>query len=194
LFKRLYQQVLSWSEHPKASRFLVVLSFAESSFFPIPPDVMLAPMCLAKTSKAFYYALITTLASVFGGVLGYFIGMYSFELVEPVLKALHYQDKFGLVKVWFSEWGFWAIFIAGFSPIPYKLFTIAAGMLSMAFLPFVLASIVGRGARFFLVAFLISLGGDDLRDKLNDYIERIGWGLTLLIVFALLVYKFFYNI
>jgi len=193
LFKRLYQLVLSWSEHPKASRFLVALSFAESSFFPIPPDVMLAPMCLAKTSKAFYYALITTLASVLGGVLGYFIGLYSFELVEPVLTALHYQDKFGLVKIWFEDWGFWAIFIAGFSPIPYKLFTIAAGMLSMAFLPFVLASIIGRGARFFLVAFLISLGGDGLRDKLNDYIERIGWGLTLLIVFALLVYKFFYN-
>ncbi len=194
MFKRLYQLVLSWAEHPKANRFLVALSFAESSFFPIPPDVMLAPMCLAKPSKAFYFALITTLASVLGGVLGYFIGMYSFELVEPVLAALHYQDRFDLVKVWFSEWGFWAILIAGFSPIPYKLFTIAAGMLGMVFLPFVLASIIGRGARFFLVAFLISLGGDDLRDKLKDYVEMIGWGLTLLIVGALLIYKFFYNV
>jgi len=193
LFKRLYQLVLSWAEHPKASKFLVGLSFAESSFFPIPPDVMLAPMCLARPAKAFYFAFITTLASVLGGVLGYLIGQYSFELVEPVLATLHYQGKFELVKQWFVEWGFWAILIAGFSPIPYKLFTIAAGMLGMFFLPFVLASIAGRGARFFLVAFLISLGGDDLRDKLNDYIEKIGWAVTLIIVMALFVYQFFYT-
>jgi len=193
LFKRLYQLVLSWSEHPKASKFLVGLSFAESSFFPIPPDVMLAPMCLARPGKAFYFASITTLASVLGGVFGYLIGHYSFELVEPVLATLHYQGKFELVKQWFVEWGFWAILIAGFSPIPYKLFTIAAGMLGMVFLPFVLASIVGRGARFFLVAFLITLGGDDLRDKLNDYIEKIGWAVTVLIVMALFVYQFFYT-
>lgn len=193
MFKRLYQLVLSWSEHPKASKFLVALSFAESSFFPIPPDVMLAPMCLAKTSKAFYFALITTLASVVGGIFGYLIGHYSFELVDPVLTALNYQEKFELVKVWFSEWGFWAILIAGFSPIPYKLFTIAAGMLGMVFLPFVIASVIGRGARFFLVAFLISLGGEKLRDNLNDYIERIGWSVSLLVVIALMVYKLFYS-
>jgi len=154
---------------------------------------MLAPMCLARPGKAFYFASITTLASVLGGVFGYLIGHYSFELVEPVLATLHYQGKFELVKQWFVEWGFWAILIAGFSPIPYKLFTIAAGMLGMVFLPFVLASIVGRGARFFLVAFLITLGGDDLRDKLNDYIEKIGWAVTVLIVMALFVYQFFYT-
>lgn len=191
MFKRLYQLVLTWSEQPKASRYLLALSFAESSFFPIPPDVMLAPMCLAKPSKAFHLALLTTVGSVAGGVLGYLIGLYSFEWVEPVLQALHYQDKFELVKVWFEDWGFWAILIAGFSPIPYKLFTIAAGMLGMVFLPFVIASIVGRGARFFLVAFLISLGGDRLREKINDYIEWIGWGVSLLIVIGLLVYKFY---
>ncbi|MEW5056973.1 MAG: YqaA family protein [Cycloclasticus sp.] len=190
MFRRLYQLVLSWAEHPKASRYLVALSFAESSFFPIPPDVMLAPMCLAQRARAFYFALLTTVASVAGGIFGYFIGMYSFELVEPLLTALHYQGKFDLVKHWFVEWGFWAILIAGFSPIPYKLFTIAAGLLGMFFLPFVLASIVGRGARFFLVAFLVSLGGDGLRDKLEVYVERIGWGLTLLIVLVLIVYKF----
>ncbi len=115
--------------------------------------------------------------------------MFSFDLIEPLIEIFKYTERLRHVKEWFSEWGFWAILIAGLSPIPYKLFTIAAGMLHMMFLPFVLASIVGRGARFFLVAFLISLGGDDLRDKLNNYIERIGWGITVVIVLGLLIYK-----
>ncbi|HIF18496.1 MAG TPA: DedA family protein [Cycloclasticus sp.] len=191
MFKTLYNKVLLWAEHPKANKFLFTLSFAESSFFPIPPDVMLAPMCLAKPSKSFYFALLTTIGSVAGGIFGYLIGMYSFELVEPLIAVMKYEEKFELVKRWFDEWGFWAIFIAGFSPIPYKLFTITAGMLSMMFLPFVIASLIGRGARFFLVAFLVSLGGDRLRDKLNDYIERIGWAVTLLIVIAYIIYTFY---
>ncbi|MEO1888406.1 MAG: YqaA family protein [Cycloclasticus sp.] len=191
MFKNLYNKVLLWAEHPKANKFLLILSFAESSFFPIPPDVMLAPMCLAKPSKSFYFALLTTIGSVAGGIFGYLIGMYSFELVEPLIAVMKYEEKFELVKRWFDEWGFWAIFIAGFSPIPYKLFTITAGILSMMFLPFVIASLIGRGARFFLVAFLVSLGGDRLRDKLNDYIERIGWAVTLLIVIAYIIYKFY---
>lgn len=190
MFRRLYSQVLSWAEHPKATRYLLGLSFAESSFFPIPPDVMLAPMCLAKSSKGFYFAMITTLGSVAGGVFGYLIGMFSYELIEPIIEVLNYSEKLEHVKAWFEDWGFWAILIAGFSPIPYKLFTIAAGMLSMAFFPFVLASIVGRGARFFLVAFLVSLGGDGLRDKLNDYIEIIGWAVSAIIIVGLLLYKF----
>lgn len=189
MFRTLYQKVLSWAEHPKASKFLFGLSVAESSFFPIPPDVMLAPMCLSRPSKAFYFALLTTVGSVAGGVIGYLIGMYSFEIVAPIIDSLKYTEKFEHVKVWFTEWGFWAIFIAGFSPIPYKLFTIAAGLLGMLFIPFVIASIIGRGARFFLVAFLVSLGGDNLRDKLNDYIEMIGWSVTVLIVLFLVVYN-----
>lgn len=191
MFKRLYNLVLSWADHPKASRYLLGLSFAESSFFPIPPDVMLAPMCLAKPSNSFHFAMLTTLGSVFGGMFGYFIGWYSFDLVEPLIETFNYTDKIELVKTWFADWGFWAILIAGFSPIPYKLFTIAAGMLGMMFIPFILASIVGRGARFYLVAFLVSLGGENLRNKLNDYVEMIGWVTTIVIVLGLLVYKFY---
>jgi membrane protein YqaA with SNARE-associated domain len=191
MFKRLYNQVLMWAEHPKANRYLAVLSFAESSFFPIPPDVMLAPMCLAKPTKGLYFALITTTASVMGGVFGYLIGMFLFDWVEPLIQTLHYETKFELVKTWFNEWGFWAILIAGFSPVPYKLFTIAAGLLSMAFLPFVIASIVGRGARFFLVALLVSMGGDKLRNKLDAHIETIGWLVTAIIIVGLIGYKFY---
>jgi len=189
MFKQLYNQVLTWAEHPKASRFLFGLSFAESSFFPIPPDVMLAPMCLAKPSKGFRFAMLTTLGSVLGGIFGYFIGLFAFDFIQPVIETLKYTEKLKHVNEWFAEWGFWAILIAGFSPIPYKLFTIAAGMLQMMFLPFIIASIVGRGARFFLVAFLVSLGGDGLRDQLNNYIERIGWAVTAVIVLGLLIYK-----
>lgn len=191
MFKRLYNRVLSWAIHPKANKYLLALSFAESSFFPIPPDVMLAPMCLARPTKSFYFAMLTTVGSVVGGVFGYLIGMFSFELIQPMVEMLNYTEKLDHVKAWFAEWGFWAILIAGFSPIPYKLFTIAAGLLSMMFVPFVLASIIGRGARFFLVAFLVSLGGDRLRHKLNDYIETIGWSISFIIVVGLIFYKFY---
>ncbi|PHS71278.1 MAG: hypothetical protein COB22_07160 [Cycloclasticus sp.] len=191
MFKRLYNQVLSWAAHPKANRFLFALSVAESSFFPIPPDVMLAPMCLAKPSKGFQLALLTTVGSVIGGVLGYLIGMYSFDLVEPIIETLNYSQELEEVKTWFAEWSFWAIFVAGFSPIPYKLFTIAAGMLGMLFIPFVLASIIGRGARFFLIATLVFYGGENLRDKLEEYIESIGWGVVVLVVSGLIIYKLY---
>jgi len=189
MFTKLYNRVLAWAEHPKAKIYLFILSFSESSFFPIPPDVMLAPMCLAKPKKGFYFALITTLGSVLGGIFGYLIGWFAFDLIEPIIESLNYQDKLEMVQVWFNEWGFWAIFIAGFSPIPYKLFTISAGLMQMLFLPFVLASIIGRGARFFLVAFLITFGGDAIRNTLNKRIEWIGWGMTGLIIVLLLYYK-----
>ena len=135
------------------------LSFAESSFFPIPPDVMLAPMSMAKPAKAWRFALLTTLASVAGGLLGYLIGFYAFELIQPLVgDGGHYHDAFERGKAWFDKWGVWAVFLAGFSPIPYKIFTITAGVLSMALLPFVLASTIGRGARFFSGGGLDGLG------------------------------------
>ncbi len=188
LFGPMYDWAIRSSKHKHAPYYLSVLSFAESSFFPIPPDVMLAPMSIAKPKRAFYFAFITTLASVLGGILGYFIGLYFFEWIEPVLHQLGYWDKFLTVKEWFVEWGFWAVFLAGLSPIPYKLFTVSAGVLSMALLPFIAASIVGRGARFFLVAALMAYGGAKLEAKLRPWIERIGWavvGLAAILYFFL---------
>ena len=188
LFSRLYARVMQWVRHPHATWYLAGLSFAESSFFPIPPDVMLAPMALAKPNKAWRLALITTLASLLGGILGYFIGMYAFDLLQPWIERVGYQHKFEMVQAWFAEWGFWAVFIAGFSPIPYKVFTISAGLLSMAFLPFVIASLIGRGARFFLVASLMRWGGEPMERALHEYIDRIGW---LIIIVAVAVYIYF---
>jgi len=189
MFKKLYNKILRWAEHTEANKFLFGLSFAESSFFPIPPDVMLLPMCLAKPQKRYYLAGLTTLASVLGGVLGYLIGYFLFDLVEPLLKLMHYGEKLNVVKTWFDTWGFWAILIAGFSPIPYKLFTVSAGLMGMVFVPFLLASVIGRGARFFLLAFLVSLGGDQLKERLNEYIETIGWVVSGGIVLVILVYQ-----
>ncbi len=165
LFSHLYTKVMQWARHPHASRYLAGLSFAESSFFPIPPDVMLAPMTLANPDKAWNFAALTTIASVVGGLLGYLIGLFAFDLVEPLLQDAGYYPKYLQAKSWFDEWGFWAIFVAGFSPIPYKVFTITAGVIAMALAPFVLASIIGRGARFFLVAALMAWGGEKMERR-----------------------------
>ncbi len=190
LFSSLYEKVMIWSKHPHAERYLAGLSFSESSFFPIPPDIMLAPMALAKTDKAFRFALITTVASVLGGIFGYAIGLWFIDLIQPLVgSGGRWEEKFILTQEWFSEWGFWAIFIAGFSPIPYKVFTISAGAIGMLFIPFVLASLIGRGARFFLVASLMKWGGQEMELKLRKYVDIIGWLVVIVGVIAYIIYK-----
>jgi membrane protein YqaA with SNARE-associated domain len=187
IFSPLYARAMVWARHRRAPWYLGALSFAESSFFPIPPDVMLAPMSLANPSRAWLYALITTAASAAGGVLGYFIGMFAFDLVEPLIRDGRYWDGYVQAQAWFDKWGFWAVFIAGFSPIPYKVFTIAAGAASMALFPFVIASVIGRGARFFLVAGLMALGGARMEAMLHRYIDQLGWATVVIVVVVVLV-------
>jgi membrane protein YqaA with SNARE-associated domain len=165
------------------------LSFAESSFFPVPPDVMLAPMVLARPERANRLALLTTLTSVAGGLAGYLIGFFALDLVEPVLRNAGYWDNYLRVSNWFTEWGFWAVLAAGFSPIPYKLFTIAAGTMHMPLLAFVLASIVGRGARFFLVANLVRIGGPPMEARLKQHVEVLGWALVVVLVIVWLIFR-----
>lgn len=189
IFSTLYAKAMSWARHPKAPWFLGGLSFAESSFFPIPPDVMLAPMSLANPKKAWFYAFITTVTSVLGGILGYFIGVFAFDMIEPVLHDYGYYDRYLLAENWFATWGVWAVFLAGFSPIPYKVFTIASGVVGMAFLPFVIASLIGRGLRFFIVAGLMAWGGEPMEKKLHKYTDIIGWITVVLALILWLVYK-----
>ena len=189
LFSALYARVMQWSRHRHAPWYLGALSFAESSFFPIPPDVMLAPMSLARPEHAWRLAFLTTVTSVAGGLFGYSIGYFAFDLIEPWLRGSSYWPTYQQAVVWFGEWGFWAIFIAGFSPIPYKVFTIAAGALSMVLLPFTLASLIGRGARFFLVAGLMAWGGERMEAVLHRTIDRIGWATVALIVLGILVFQ-----
>ena len=192
MFKKMYDKALGWARHRHAAKYLCALSFAESSFFPIPPDVMLAPMALAKPNKAFRFALLTTIFSVLGGMLGYGIGFFMFDSFSSWLQETHYWQNYLLAENWFKEWGFWAVFVAGFSPIPYKVFTIAAGALQMFFLPFVLASLIGRGARFFLVAMLLAAGGEKLESKLRQYMDMLGWMVVGLVVIGGGVYKTLY--
>lgn len=181
VFSWLYIRALQWSRHRHAARYLAGLSFAESSFFPIPPDVVLAPMCLAEPKRAWRLATLTTIASTAGGALGYLIGYFAFDLIEPWIADGKYWHAYQAAVAWFGEWGFWAVLVAGFSPIPYKAFTISAGVLGMPLLPFIIASAVGRGARFFLVAGLIKWGGSRMEGMIKDYIDRIGWVTVLLL-------------
>ncbi len=190
IFSWLYEKVLRWAAHPHAPYYLAGVSFAESSFFPVPPDVMLMSMNLAKPQKAWHFALLTTLCSVLGGIFGYFIGVFFFQIIQPYLAYLGYMDSFHQVESWFRLWGFWVVFIAGFSPIPYKVFTITAGLMRMAFLPFLFASIVSRGLRFFLVSALMLWGGEKLQRGIHRYIDLIGWACVVILFALYLFYHF----
>ena len=179
LFGPLYDRVLAWSRHPHAERYLGAMSFAESSFFPIPVDVMLAPMCLADRKHWVRFATIATVFSVLGGLAGYAIGYGMFEAIEPWLKQSHYWDAYETSRRWFDEYGVLVVFVAGFSPIPYKVFTIAAGVATLNVPGFFIASLVGRAARFFLVAGLVRAGGERFESTLSKHIERVGWAVVV---------------
>ncbi len=169
MLRALYDRVLALSAHRRAPTWLAVVSFAESSFFPIPPDAMLIPMCLARPDRAWRYAAICTVASVLGGVLGYAIGFWLFDvLAEPVLRAYGHADALARFQGWYDRWGALVILIKGLTPIPYKIVTIASGALHFDFPTFLAASIVTRGARFFLLAALLRRFGPPIR----EFIER----------------------
>ncbi|CAA6818086.1 MAG: FIG139438: lipoprotein B [uncultured Thiotrichaceae bacterium] len=185
LFGSLYDKVMGWSKHRHAPKYLAGVSFAEASFFPIPVAVMLLPMALAKPAKAWNLAFITLVASVLGGIAGYLIGWGAYELVEPLFS--HKADKLEVAKDWFAEYGVWIVLMAGFSPVPYKIFTITAGLLSMAFIPFVIASIIGRASQFYLIAFLAWKFGPSMEPKIRQYIEWLGW-LVVILISALLLW------
>ncbi|MCH9756049.1 MAG: DedA family protein [Gammaproteobacteria bacterium] len=185
LFSYLYTRMLSWSGHRHARYYLAGVSFAESSFFPIPPDVMLISMGLAKPKNAWHYALIATFFSVIGGCFGYILGFFGMAIIEPYMLASSYAPTYEHIRIWFDNWGVWIILLAGFTPIPYKLFTVTAGMMHMLFLPFILASFIGRGARFFLVSGLLVLFGERLEKQFRRWIDWIGW---IVVILALIIY------
>lgn len=189
MFARWYDRVLIWSGRPRAPVYLAALSAAESSFFPVPPDVMLAPMCLARPPRAWRFAAICTLSSVLGGLFGYLIGRFAFQWVEPLILHYGYGAAFARAVEAFEQYGFWYILLAGFTPIPYKVFTISAGVMGMPILPFVAGSLAGRGGRFFLVAGLIVLGGERLAERLRNYVDLVGWAVLLAALLAFLALR-----
>jgi membrane protein YqaA with SNARE-associated domain len=177
---------MRWASHPHARWYLAALSFMESSFFPIPTVFMLVPMVAARPRQGWKLALIATVTSVAGGLFGYLIGYTMIELVMPYIVSFGYEDKFYLAHNWFEEWGFWALFLAGVSPIPYKIFTIAAGTLMMPIVPFVLASLVGRSVQFFLAAGLLVVLGPRFEPMIRRYVEWFGWAVVILAIVAYL--------
>ena len=192
VFEPIYTAILKLAKHKHAERYLAGVSFAESSFFPIPVDIMLAPMVLADKDKAWRLAAITTIMSVVGGMFGYLIGSFFFEAYgDQILNYFNAHDTFELIKDKYAAHGILIILLAGFTPIPYKIFTIASGVLSIAFLPFVILSLIGRGARFFMVAGLVKLGGDKLEETIHKKVDILGWvTLGLVGIGGLLYYLF----
>ena len=189
LFARLYLWMRQAARHRFAFWWLGAVGFAESSFFPLPPDIMLAPMVLETPRRWAWLASWTTLASVLGGALGYAIGVGLKDLIVPWVTHSGYAHAYAAAVGFYAVWGFWAIAIKGISPIPYKVFTITAGVLGMAFWPFMLASTIGRGSRFFLVAGLMRAFGPRIEPLLFRYIERIGWVVLGLLVLLILWVK-----
>jgi membrane protein YqaA with SNARE-associated domain len=185
VFGPLYERVMRWSRHKYAEWYLGAMSFAESSFFPIPVDVMLAPMVMANRSRWIRYATNATIMSVLGGVAGYAIGYLTFEAIEPWLKDSSYWSSYETAKSWFDTYGLWTVFVAGFSPIPFKVFTIAAGVATLNLPGFIVASLIGRGARFFLVAGIVRVAGERFEDQIVKHIERLGWGVVVLSIIVI---------
>ena len=187
MLRRLYDWIMGFAGHPRAMWVLAIVSFAESSVFPIPPDVLMIPMILARPSRAWAIAGVCLIASVLGGMLGYAIGYFAFEEVgRPIFEALGKLDRIEEFNERFNGVGFWAVLIAGITPFPYKVITIMSGWTAMPLATFIVTSIIARGIRFFLIAGLLWKFGAPIRDFIE---QRLGLMFTLFV--ALLIGGFY---
>jgi len=200
MFTRLYNRCLELASHKNSNYFLGVISFIESSFFPIPPDVMIAPMAIAKKKEFLKIFLIATIFSVLGGIFGYVIGAYFYDFAMSIVEFYNYENKVISIKKALSQGnGFYTwlaiLFLAGFTPLPYKVFTIASGLISFNLLIFILISFISRGLRFFIVSYLSSKFGDAFTNYMNKHGQK--WftiiGAIIVIIFAIfyLLTKFY---
>lgn len=190
--RRLYDWVLSFSHSRHASSALFVLSFAESSFFPIPPDILLAPLCLGQRKKAIWFASITTLGSVLGAMLGYLIGWGAWDALQDFLFSYvpgFSRAHFETVEAWYRQWGIWVLFAAAFTPIPFKVFTIAGGVFAQSLVPFLLVSLVGRALRFFLVAGIFWAVGPKAMPCIDRYFNLLCIVFTILLIGGFLMVR-----
>lgn len=191
LLRRLYDWVLSWAETPYGIPALFLIALAESSFFPIPPDVLLLGLALGAPRKAFLFALVCSVGSVVGGVIGYGIGAFFYDAIgQPIVAAYGLEPKLEKVLGFYRDNAFAAIVVAGFSPIPYKAFTIAAGMAKIPLATLVLASALSRSARFFLVATIVFFFGDKAKEFIDKYFEPLTIVFTLLLVGGIVLLKY----
>ena len=191
MLRRLYDWVIHWAHTPFGPVALFVLAFTESSFFPVPPDVLLIALALGFPALAFRFAGICTVGSVLGGVLGYAIGLLFFSVVgEPILRFYGYTEQFEFVQSLYARYDVWFVGAAGFTPIPYKVFTIAAGAFDMDLLRFVVVSALSRGARFFLVAALIFRFGSPIKTFIDKYFNLLTFLFIILLFLGFVVIKF----
>ena len=191
MLRSLYDRVIALAASRSAPLWLAVVAFAESSFFPIPPDVLLVPMALARPERAYRFALVCTVASVVGGMLGYLIGYGLYEAVAlPLIHVYHLEAKAGALVQQFQQYGLYVILVKGLTPIPYKLVTIASGMAHFNFGLFVVASILTRGARFFLVAALLRYFGEPARHFIEKRLTLVTTVTVAMIVFGFVMLRY----
>ena len=191
ILKKLYNKILLLSAKPKAEVFLGTIAFTESSFFPIPPDLLLLPMALARPLKWLRLAIITTFFSVLGGIFGYFIGVFLWDTIgQSIIEFYHLENQFDLFKKNYNEKGALIVFVAGFTPIPYKLITISSGGMHLDLITFIIASFISRGARFFILTGIIRLFGDAAKKLIDKYfsILTLILGLITIIIFSWLYF------
>lgn len=185
LHRRMYDRVLGFAHSKHSTTALFLLSFAESSFFPVPPDVLLAPLCVGNRSKAMWFATVCTVASVLGGVAGYLIGWLAWEGVQTFVYDYvpgFTPEKFATVESWYDAWGIWILFAAAFTPIPFKVFTIAGGVLHQSLLLFIIVATVGRGLRFYLVAGVLYFVGPKALPLIDKYFNWLCLLFVILLV------------
>ena len=183
MFRALYDWTLRLAGHRHAMRWMAIISFCESSFFPIPPDVMVVPMVLARRDQAYLIAAICTISSVLGGILGYFIGMFLYDSVgQWLIRIYGMGEGIEAFRATYREWGAWIIFIKGLTPIPFKLVTIASGIAAFSFPVFVAAAVVTRGARFFAIAWLLKRYGAPTQAFIERRLTLVGWVFLALLI------------
>jgi membrane protein YqaA with SNARE-associated domain len=191
MLRRLYDWVLSWAKTPYGSWALFLLAFSESSFFPIPPDVLLIALAVAIPKKSFKYALICSFGSVLGGCFGYLIGWKFMVLIgNHIVELYGLTPKVETIEILYNKYDAWAVGIAGFTPIPYKVFTISAGVFQINFLVFIIASFVSRSARFFLVGGLIYTFGSQIQSFIDKYFNILATAFTVLLVTGFIIIKY----
>ncbi len=191
MLRRLYNWTLELARHRHATRALALIAFIESSIFPIPPDVVMIPMVIAQRAKAWIIAAVATVSSVIGGLAGYAIGFFLFEAVgQPLLELYGYGDKFTEFAGRYNEWGAWIVFIAGVTPFPYKVITIASGVTALNLPVFILASIVARGLRFFVLCGLLYWFGPPIRDFVEKYLGLVATAFVILLIGGFVVAKY----
>jgi len=193
MLRRLYSWVLHWAETPYGSWALFLLALSESSFFPVPPDVLLIALAVSIPKRSFKYALICTAGSLIGGCLGYLIGwQFMITVGEKIIQFYGLTHKMQYIKDLYMQYDAWAIGIAGFTPIPYKVFTISAGAFDINFTVFIIASAISRAARFFLVAWLIYLFGPKIKTFIDKYFNILAITFVVLLIAGFVIIKFFF--